>query len=81
MSRSHYCQVVYSFDADVEGMCNLDLVSAKTIATISAARIWRNIGRKAALEYAAKRDLNMSLVRLACQFEAMRKAGFIFVGV
>jgi hypothetical protein len=53
MARSHYCQV--TFDADIKGAYQLDLVGSKTIATIAAARIWRNIGRKAALGYAAKR--------------------------
>lgn len=71
MSRSHYCQVTY--DADVKGMYNLDLVGSKTIATIAAARIWRNLGRKAAAGYATKRGLNMSLVRIACQLEAMKR--------
>ncbi len=51
-------------------------LSSRTIATIAAARIWRNIGRKAANGYAAKRGLDMRLVRLACQLEAARKAGF-----
>lgn len=69
MSRSHYCQIRFSSDY------NLSLVGYKTIATIAAARIWRNIGRKAANGYAAKRGLDMHLVRLACQLEAMRKAG------
>lgn len=71
MSRSHYCQV--TFLADTRNAYNLDLVGSKTVATIAAARIWRNIGRKAAQGYAAKRGLNMSLVRLACQLEAMKK--------
>ena len=75
MPRSHYLQVKY--DADIKGMYNLDPVSSRTIATIAAARIWRNIGRKAALGYAAKRGLNMSMVRLACQLEAMNKSGFV----
>ena len=75
MVRSHCIQVKY--DADIKGMYNLDLVSSRTIATIAAARIWRNIGRKAALGYAAKRGLNMSIVRLACQLEAMNRSGFI----
>lgn len=79
MSRSHYCQVTY--DADVKGMYNLDLAGSKTIETIAAARIWRNIGRKAAIGYAAKRGLNVSLVRLACQLEAMNKSGFVFGSV
>ena len=79
MARSHYCQV--TFAADVKGMYHLDLVSSHTIATIAAARIWRNIGRKAAAGYAAKRGLNMGLVRLACQLEAMHKSGFALGGV
>ena len=79
MARSHYCQVTY--DADIKGMYNLDLVGSKTIATIAAARIWRNLGRKAAAGYAAKRGLNMSLVRLASQLEAMRITGFVLGSV
>lgn len=75
MSRSHYCQVTY--DADVKGMYNLDLAGSKTIATIAAARIWRNLGRKAAAGYATKRGLNMSLVCIACQLEATNKSGFV----
>ncbi len=75
MARSHYCQV--TFDADIKGAYQLDLVSSRTVATIAAARIWRNIGRKAAAGYAAKRGLNMALVRLACQLEAMKKSGFV----
>ena len=75
MARSHYCQV--TFDADIKGAYQLDLVSSHTIATIAAARIWRNIGRKAANGYAAKRGLNMRLVRLACQLEAMNRSGFV----
>lgn len=74
MSRTHCRQVKY--DADIKRSYHLDLVGYKTIATIAAARIWRNIGRKAANGYAAKRGLNMALVRLACQLEAMRKAGY-----
>ncbi len=74
MSRSHYCQVTY--DADIKGVYNFDYIHSRTIATIAAARIWRNLGRKSANGYAAKRGLNMSLVRIACQLEAMRKAGF-----
>ncbi len=74
MSRLHYCQVTH--EANIKGVYNLDLVGYKTIATIAAARIWRNIGRKAANGYANKRGLDMRLVRLACQLEAMRKAGF-----
>lgn len=79
MARSHYCQV--TFDADIRGAYQLDLVGSKTIATIAAARIWRNIGRKAANGYAAKRGLNMALVRLAYQLEAMRKSGFVLGSV
>ena len=79
MARSHYCQV--TFDADIKGAYQLDLVGSKTIATIAAARIWRNIGRKAAAGYAAKRGLDMRLVRLACQLEAMNKHGFILRSV
>lgn len=56
-------------------------VEKSTIETIAAARIWRNIGRKAAQGYAAKRGLNMGLVRIACQLEAMRKTGFVLGGV
>ena len=52
-----------------------DNVEKSTIETIAAARIWRNLGRKAAQGYAAKRGLNMSLVRIAYQLEAMRKHG------
>lgn len=74
MIRSHYYRV--TFAADIKGKYYLNLVSSRTIATIAAARIWRNIGRKAALGYAAKRGLNMRVVRLACQLEAMRKTGF-----
>ena len=74
MARSHYCQVTY--EADRKQAYSLDLVGSRTIATIAAARIWRNIGRKAANGYAAKRGLDIRLVRLACQLEAMQKAGF-----
>ena len=69
MAQSHIQQVSNS------SWYSLNLTSSKTIATIAAARIWRNIGLKAALGYAAKRGLNMALVRLACQLEATRKAG------
>ena len=79
MARSHYCQV--TFDADIKGMYNLELVGSKTIATIGAARIWRNLGRKAAAGYAAKRGLDMALVRLACQLEAMNRSGFVLGSV
>ena len=60
---------------------DFDHVGSKTIATIAAGRIWRNLGRKAAAGYAAKRGLNMGLVRLACQLEAMRKTGFVLGSV
>lgn len=73
MSRSHYCQV--TFDADIKGVYNLDLVGNRTIATIAAARIWRELGFKYGLAYARKRGIKMSLVRLAMQLEAARKAG------
>ena len=73
MSRSHYCQITYA--ADIKGVYNLDLVGSRTIATIAAARISRNIGFKAGVAYARKRGIKMSLVRLAMQLEAMRKAG------
>ncbi len=79
MARSHYCQVTY--DADTKGAYQLDLVSSRTVATIAAARIWRNIGRKASAGYAAKRGLDMHLVRLACQLEAMNRSGFILGSV
>lgn len=58
-----------------------DNVEKSTVEPIAAARIWRNIGLKAAQGYAAKRGLNMSLVRIACQLEAMRKHGFILGSV
>jgi len=60
---------------------NFSMVSKTTVETIAAARIWRNIGRKAAAGYATKRGLNMSLVRMACQLEAMRKTGFVLGNV
>lgn len=60
----------------ITGAYNFDHVEKSTIETIAAARIWRNLGRKAAAGYAAKRGLNMGLVRLASQLEAMRKTGF-----
>jgi hypothetical protein len=65
----------------IKGTYNFDNAGKSTIETIAAARIWRNLGRKAAAGYAAKRGLNMSLVRLACQLEAMRKTGFVLGGV
>ena len=67
--------------AIINGTYNFDNAGLSTIETIAAARIWRNIGRKAAAGYAAKRGLNMSLVRLACQLEAMRKTGFVLGSV
>ncbi len=73
MARSHYCQVTY--EADCKQAYQLDLVGYKTIATIAAARISRNLGFKAGVAYARKRGIKMSLVRLAMQLEAMRKAG------
>ena len=79
MTRSHYCQV--TFAAETTYSYNLDLASSETIATIAAARIWRNLGRKAAAGYAAKRGLNMALVRLACQLEAMNRSGFVLGSV
>jgi hypothetical protein len=60
----------------IKGTYNFDNAGKSTIETIAAARIWRNLGRKAAAGYAAKRGLNMSLVRIACQLEAIRKTGF-----
>lgn len=58
-----------------------DNVGKTTVETIAAARIWRNLGRKAAAGYAAKHGLNMPLVRLASQLEAMRKTGFVLGSV
>jgi hypothetical protein len=66
--------------AIINGAYDFTMVSKSTIATIAAARIWRNLGRKAAAGYAAKRGLNMSLVRIACQLEAIKKSGFIVGG-
>ena len=79
MKGSHVFNLHQS--AIIRNAYNFNNVEKSTIETIAAARIWRNIGRKAAVGYAAKRGLNMGLVRLACQLEAMRKAGFIFGGV
>lgn len=79
MKRSHVFNLHQT--AISKGAYNFDLVGSKTVATIAAARIWRNLGRKAAAGYAAKRGLNMSLVRLACQFEAMKKSGFVLGSV
>ena len=75
MKGSHVFNLHQS--AIINGAYDFTMVSKSTIETIAAARIWRNIGRKAAQGYAAKRGLNMGLVRLACQLEAMRKTGFI----
>lgn len=63
--------------AIISNAYDFSMVSKTAIETIAAARIWRNLGRKAAAGYASKRGLNMSLVRLACQLEAMRKSGFV----
>ena len=63
--------------AIIKGTYCFDNVEKSTVETIAAARIWRNLGRKAAAGYAAKRGLNMGLVRIACQLEAMRKSGFV----
>lgn len=67
--------------AIINGTYNFDNAGLSTIETIAAALIWRNLGRKAAAGYAAKRGLNMGLVRLACQLEAMRKTGFVLGNV
>lgn len=79
MKGSHVFNLHQS--AIINSTYNFDNAGKSTIETIAAARIWRNIGRKAALGYAAKRGLNMGLVRLACQLEAMRKTGFILRGM
>ena len=76
MKSSHVFNLQQS--AIVNGTYNFDNAGSSTIETIAAARIWRNLGRKAAAGYAAKRGLNMSLVRVACQLEAVRKTGFCF---
>lgn len=73
MARSHFYQVTYA--ANVKGNYSLDLVGSRTIATIAAARIARNIGFKVGVAYARKRGIKMSLVRLAMQLEAVRKVG------
>ena len=67
--------------AIINGAYNFNHVEKSTVETIAAARIWRNLGRKAAQGYAAKRGLDMSLVRLACQLEAMNKHGFMLGSV
>ena len=79
MKGSHVFNLQQS--AIINGAYSFDNVEKSTIETIAAARIWRNIGRKAAAGYAAKRGLNMSLVRLACQLEAVRKTGFVLGSV
>lgn len=79
MKSSHVSNLHQS--AIIRGTYNFDHVEKSTVETIAAARIWRNLGRKAAAGYAAKRCLNMGLVRLACQLEAMRKAGFVLGSV
>ena len=79
MKGSHIFNLHQS--AIIRNAYSFDHVGLSTIETIAAARIWRNLGRKAAAGYAAKRGLNMSLVRLACQLEAMRKTGFVLGGV
>lgn len=79
MKQSHVSNLRQS--AIIKGTYNFDNAAKSTIETIAAARIWRNLGRKAAAGYAAKRGLNMSLVRLACQLEAMRKHGFVLGSV
>jgi len=63
--------------AMIHNTYDFSMVSKTTIETIAAARIWRNLGRKAALGYTAKRGIDMRLVRLACQLEAMNKSGFV----
>ena len=63
--------------AMIHNTYDFSMVSKATIETIAAARIWRNLGRKAALGYTAKRGIDMCLVRLACQLEAMSKTGFV----
>ena len=71
MKGSHVFNLHQS--AIIRNAYNFDYVEKSTIETIAAARIWRNIGRKAAVGYAVKRGLNMGLVRLACQLEAMKR--------
>jgi hypothetical protein len=79
MKGSHVFNLHQS--AIIRNAYDFSMVSKTTVETIAAARIWRNLGRKAAAGYAAKRGLNMSLVRLASQLEAMRKTGFILGSV
>ena len=75
MKGSHVFNLHQS--AIIKGTYCFDNVEKSTVETIAAARIWRNLGRKAAQGYAAKRGLNMSLVRIAYQLEAMRKSDFV----
>lgn len=79
MKRSHVFNLHQS--AIINGTYDFSMASKSTVETIAAARIWRNLGRKAAAGYAAKRGLNMGLVRLAYQLEAMRKTGFVLGNV
>ena len=64
---SHITQVVLSGEYKIQ--------SYQSSVAIAAARIARNIGFKAGVAYARKRGIKMSLVRLAMQLEATRKAG------
>ena len=75
MKGSHVFNLHQS--AIIKGTYCFDNVEKSTVETIAAARIWRNLGWKAAQGYAAKRGLNMSLVRIAYQLEAMRKSDFV----
>lgn len=77
MKRSHVFNLHQS--AIIKNSYCFDNVAKSTVEIIAAARIWRNLGLKAAVGYAAKRGINMSLVRLACQLEAIRKSGFVLV--
>jgi len=70
MKGSHVFNLHQS--AIIRNAYDFSMVSKTTVETIAAARIWRNLGRKAAAGYAAKRGLNMSLVRLASQLEAVK---------
>ena len=77
MKSSHVFNLQQS--AIIKGSYDFSMASKSTVETIAAARIWRNLGRKAAAGYAAKRGLNMGLVRLACQLEAMRKTDYVWM--
>jgi len=57
MKGSHVFNLHQS--AIIKGTYCFDNVEKSTVETIAAARIWRNIGRKAAQGYAAKHGLNM----------------------